>query len=57
MSSTDVAGVPASERERHAELAQELTEHNYRYHVLDRPTVSDADYDKLMRELRALEER
>jgi DNA ligase (NAD+) len=57
MSSTDVAGVPASERERHAELAQELTEHNYRYHVLDRPTVADAEYDKLMRELRALEEQ
>ena len=42
---------------RHAELAAELTEHNYRYHVLDSPLVSDAEYDALMRELRALEER
>ena len=41
---------------RHAELAAELTEHNYRYHVLDSPVVSDAEYDALMRELRELEE-
>ena len=37
---------------RHAELAVELTEHNYRYHVLDSPLISDAEYDALMRELR-----
>lgn len=57
MSSTDVAGVPAADRERHARLAQEVSEHNYRYHVLDRPTISDAEYDSLMRELRELEDR
>jgi len=50
-------GVPAGARERHAELALELDEHSYRYHVLDQPTVSDAEYDALMRELLALEER
>jgi len=50
-------GVPAGGRERHAELALELDEHSYRYHVLDQPTVSDAEYDALMRELLALEER
>jgi DNA ligase (NAD+) len=49
--------VPAGDRARHAELAAELTEHNYRYHVLDSPVVSDAEYDGLMRELRELEER
>jgi DNA ligase (NAD+) len=51
-----VDGVPATARERHAQLSQELDEHTYRYHVLDRPTVSDAEYDALMRELRALED-
>ena len=49
--------VPAGDRARHAELAAELTEHNYRYHVLDSPLVSDAEYDALMRELRELEDR
>lgn len=43
-------------RHRHADLADQVTEHNYRYHVLDSPLVSDAEYDRLMRELRALEE-
>jgi DNA ligase (NAD+) len=49
--------IPSEARSRHAELAADLTEHNYRYHVLDSPVVSDADYDALMRELRELEER
>lgn len=48
---------PAEARERHRELAEEVAEHQYRYHVLDRPTVSDADYDRLLRELQRLEER
>ncbi|KXK58216.1 DNA ligase (NAD(+)) LigA [Micromonospora rosaria] len=43
-------------RERHATLSQELTEHQYRYYVLDAPTVSDADFDRQLRELEALEE-
>ncbi|PTX48894.1 DNA ligase (NAD+) [Melghirimyces profundicolus] len=38
------------------ELRDELNEHNYRYHVLDRPVISDAEYDRLMRELIELEE-
>ena len=36
-------------------LRAELAQHNYRYYVLDAPTVSDAAYDVLMRELRELE--
>ena len=40
---------------RIAELREQIRFHNYRYHVLDDPTVSDAEYDALMRELRALE--
>ncbi|GAA0329454.1 NAD-dependent DNA ligase LigA [Actinoallomurus spadix] len=48
-------GVPDAVRQRHAELASELDEANYRYYVLDSPTISDADYDRLMREIQALE--
>lgn len=40
---------------RHAELVREIQAHNYRYYVLDDPSVSDADFDKLLKELRALE--
>ena len=39
------------------ELREQLEHHNYRYHVLDDPEVSDAEYDRLMRELKALEEQ
>ena len=52
-----VEGVPVAARERHAELVRELDEHAYRYYVLDRPVVSDAAYDALFAELRALEDR
>ena len=43
-------------RARHAELSREIDEHAYRYYVLDRPTVSDAEYDALMRELQEIEQ-
>lgn len=36
-------------------LRDELNEHNYRYYVLDAPTIPDADYDLMMRELQQLE--
>jgi DNA ligase (NAD+) len=49
-------GVPVDAAERHAELAQAVEDHRFRYYVLDRPTVSDAEFDRLMRELEALEE-
>ncbi|MGI8331123.1 NAD-dependent DNA ligase LigA [Actinomadura scrupuli] len=48
---------PTAARERHAELSRDIDEANYRYYVLDTPTLSDADYDRLMRELQELEER
>ena len=38
-------------------LRREINDHNYRYHVLDSPVVSDAQYDALMVELKELEER
>ncbi|MBR9813862.1 NAD-dependent DNA ligase LigA [bacterium] len=41
--------------ERAAQLRAELAEHAHRYYVLDDPTVSDADYDRLYRELEAIE--
>ncbi len=37
-------------------LVEEVNYHNYRYHVLDNPVISDAEYDKLYRKLRDLEE-
>ncbi len=43
-------------RERHAQLSEEINGHRYRYYVLDAPTVSDAEFDRLMRELEELEE-
>ena len=42
---------------RVAELTALLREHAHRYYVLDAPAISDADYDKLFRELEDLEER
>jgi DNA ligase (NAD+) len=42
-------------RLRSEELRSALNYHNYRYYVLDSPEVSDAEYDDLMNELRALE--
>jgi DNA ligase (NAD+) len=39
------------------DLRTQIEHHNYRYHVLDDPEVSDAEYDRLMRELKALEEQ
>ena len=41
---------------RAAELRTEIEQHDERYHELDAPTIADADYDALVRELRALEE-
>ncbi|EJL03212.1 MULTISPECIES: NAD-dependent DNA ligase LigA [Pseudomonas] len=39
------------------QLRTELDEHNYRYHVLDEPSIPDAEYDRLFHELKALEEQ
>ncbi|MGW1108302.1 NAD-dependent DNA ligase LigA [Streptomyces sp. NPDC002540] len=48
--------VPAQAREQHALLAEQIEEHRFRYYVNDQPVVSDAEFDRLMRELEALEE-
>jgi DNA ligase (NAD+) len=54
---TEPATADAAARHRHAALAAEITEHLHRYHVLDSPVISDAEYDALYRELVELEER
>ncbi|MCR4510102.1 NAD-dependent DNA ligase LigA [Pseudomonas sp. 32.2.56] len=41
--------------QRIEQLRAELDGHNYRYYVLDEPSVPDAEYDRLFRELQALE--
>ena len=46
-------GTHAAERAR--QLREEINRHNRLYYALDRPEISDADYDMLMRELRELE--
>ncbi|MGH1470249.1 MAG: NAD-dependent DNA ligase LigA [Cellvibrionaceae bacterium] len=42
-------------KKRVAFLHEQLNEHNYRYYVLDEPELPDAEYDRLMNELKALE--
>src|SRR5712664_1062684 len=45
-----------TEAERAEELRRQLREANHRYYVLDAPTLSDAEYDRLFRDLTQLEE-
>ena len=45
------------EQLRIIELRKQLNEHNYRYYVLNQPTISDQDFDFLMHELQDLEAR
>jgi len=51
----DRESVPATARARARELRRVIAEHNRRYYEEDAPTISDADYDQLFRELTALE--
>ena len=44
-------------RRRWQELADEVREHQFRYYVRDAPIISDAEFDKLLRELTALEDQ
>ena len=54
MVKTSSTGASAQSK-RVAELCEQLTRASYEYYVLDRPTLSDAAYDKLFRELQDLE--
>jgi DNA ligase (NAD+) len=55
MSPEKSAGPPKKAAARASELRELLERYNYRYHALDDPEVPDAEYDRLMLELRALE--
>ena len=61
MGQTDLFGGSASEpqvtdvHERAAWLRNELNRHSYAYYVLDNPSIPDAEYDRLFRELQKLE--
>ena len=44
-------------RKRIEELRAEIRKHDYHYYVLNQPLISDAEYDKLFRELQELEEK
>ncbi|WP_302172747.1 NAD-dependent DNA ligase LigA [uncultured Hydrogenophaga sp.] len=49
-------GAPAdAQAQRAAELRQQLHHHAWRYHTLDEPEIPDAEYDRLFRELQAIE--
>ncbi|MFF8944804.1 NAD-dependent DNA ligase LigA [Streptomyces sp. NPDC014864] len=48
--------VPTEAREKHAQLAEQVEEHRFRYYVKDAPVISDAEFDQLLRSLEALEE-
>jgi len=44
-------------KKRVNELRADINDHNYRYYLLDAPVISDAQYDKLLRELQQLEQQ
>lgn len=47
----------SSAEKRIRELREQIHEHDYRYYQLDRPTISDREYDRLMQELIELEQK
>ncbi|MEU2620079.1 NAD-dependent DNA ligase LigA [Streptomyces sp. NPDC007157] len=49
--------VPAEAREQHARIAEQIEEHRFRYYVKDAPVISDAEFDKLLKSLEALEDQ
>jgi DNA ligase (NAD+) len=56
-SATKKKQAATDDQHRHAELAEKVDRHRFDYFVRDAPTVSDGDYDAMMRELEAIEER
>ncbi|HOF89666.1 MAG TPA: NAD-dependent DNA ligase LigA, partial [Armatimonadota bacterium] len=51
----DLFNADSTAATRAERLRAEIERHNYRYYVLDAPEITDAEYDKLLRELEALE--
>jgi len=46
----------AQARRRHGELAEQIRGHQFAYYLRDAPTISDGDYDRMMRDLEAIED-
>jgi DNA ligase (NAD+) len=55
MASPDLFALPDAPAGRIAAVRAELETHDHRYYVLDAPSIPDSEYDKLFRELQALE--
>jgi DNA ligase (NAD+) len=53
----DVEAADAEARQEHRELSERIEDARWRYYVKDDPTMSDAEFDQLMRRLEELEER
>ncbi|MEV6629197.1 NAD-dependent DNA ligase LigA [Actinoplanes sp. NPDC051470] len=53
----EIAEPSAEVSTAHAELAEELLGHQYRYYVLDSPTIADAEFDRKLKELEAIEQK
>jgi NAD-dependent DNA ligase len=54
---SEVRMVAEATKKRVEKLGEEIEYHNHQYYVLDQPEISDAEYDRLMRELEKLEEQ
>ncbi|GAB2744449.1 NAD-dependent DNA ligase LigA [Salinifilum aidingensis] len=54
-SAEGVEDVPAAVREQHAELADEVRAHQFRYYVLDSPVITDGEFDELFTRLQRVE--
>ena len=53
---TETDGIPTDIRHEWTELADEVRGHQFAYHVRDAPTVSDGEYDRLVRRLNEIED-
>ena len=51
------ASVSTADRKRHDFLKAEINKHDYQYYVLDRPSITDQDYDRLYAELLEIEKK
>ena len=51
------AAVPTDVVHRHRELSEQITDAQFRYYVLDSPTMTDGEFDTLLRELQSIEDQ
>ena len=57
LASVPTVDAPSEATQRHAQLAQTIGDAQFRYYVLDEPTMADGEFDVLLKELEALEAR